>query len=684
GVSELPRIPRPLMAFTLWALVGLLGLLYLRADEAPYWAHVLRSVFRMNAAAFYPYYLSAFVAVLVLIGPAVVLSGAALPLIFHQQRRQLEDLGDLAGRIYSWNTVGSLLGALLGGYALLFWLDLDQIFRLAMATVVVAAGLVSFRTLIPRPGRRTRWTRSARPAFWGIAVPIAALSGIATVFPAWSPEYLSSGLFRHHAALDHTFDGPSVFFRKSGRSKLLFYDDGPTASIAVKQLKLKDGRVHRAIVTNGKSDSAVYIDYVTTGMLALLPAIFAEKAENAFVIGYGTGVTAGELASLASMREVVVAEISPEVIDAAPLFDYANRGASKHEKVRIVRGDAYRTLLRMDGPFDIISAEPSNPWVAGIEMLYSREFLEAARDRLSPGGVHVQWFHVYETDDPTIAMVLRTYTDVFEHVSVWYGKGNDLLLLGFRESDHALDLDRLERRVRRPDIADGLRRCGIDNFAELLAHELLPLGVLHAAALSGEVHTLLHPRLSHRAARAFFVGHGGNIPTTAGLDPSRRGARNSIAGRYRESRGGTLPDDSRTALIREACEYRPAACAALLAHWTDEAPTSRARERLQQEIRAQPQISAAASPALVNSLARLYGETSAPAEDEDGLEAATRASRLFVQYYHHAAPFSRQVLVDLWRRCGEDPKQRERCDKGRARAEKGLGALATNTPEAGA
>ena len=33
----------------------------------------------------------------------------------------------MAGRLYAWNTVGSLLGALLGGYALLFWLDLDHV-----------------------------------------------------------------------------------------------------------------------------------------------------------------------------------------------------------------------------------------------------------------------------------------------------------------------------------------------------------------------------------------------------------------------------------------------------------------------------------------------------------------------------------------------------------------------------
>ena len=93
-------------------------------------------------------------------------------------------------------------------------------------------------------------------------------------------------------------------------------------------------------MTKGKADTAGPDEYATTGMLALLPALFVEKAERAFVIGYGTGVTAGELAELSSIREVFVAEISSGVIDAAPLFDYANRNASKSEKITIVPGDA--------------------------------------------------------------------------------------------------------------------------------------------------------------------------------------------------------------------------------------------------------------------------------------------------------------------------------------------------------
>ena len=71
---------------------------------------------------------------------------------------------------------------------------------------------------------------------------------------------------------------------------------------------------------------------------------------------------------------------------AAPLFDDGNLAASKSPKVKARRGDAYRTLLQTTGQYDVIVSEPSNPWVTGVEMLFSREFLEAARDRLAPGG----------------------------------------------------------------------------------------------------------------------------------------------------------------------------------------------------------------------------------------------------------------------------------------------------------
>src|SRR5439155_840716 len=102
-----------------WVLTLAFAILYFLIETAPYWAHVLRAVFRDYSAAFYPYHLAAFGLMLLVLGPAVLLAGATLPLLFHTLRREFGDLGSQAGRLYSMNTVGSLLGALIGGYALL-------------------------------------------------------------------------------------------------------------------------------------------------------------------------------------------------------------------------------------------------------------------------------------------------------------------------------------------------------------------------------------------------------------------------------------------------------------------------------------------------------------------------------------------------------------------------------------
>jgi hypothetical protein len=340
----------------------------------------------------------------------------------------------------------------------------------------------------------------------------------------------------------------------------------------------------------------------------------------------------------------------------------------------MVRSDAYRALLRSEGSFDVIASEPSNPWVTGVEMLFSREFLEAARDRLTPGGVFAQWFHTYETDAETVAMVLRTYASVFEHVAVWYAMGPDLILLGLPDPQSALDLERLAARVRRPDFAAALRRCGMRGLLELLAHELLPVGVIDAESLPGELHTLLHPRLSHLAARAFFSGGRGALPLTATPAAARRGAANSLLRRLSARRGGRLPEEARRRLVTEVCEHRGNECLTLLAHWAHEVPDSPARSEFVAKIRERPAAAARTKLALLEPLSRLYG-TALEVESKQVLSAAKRATQHFSTYYHHAAPFSRELLAGLWRRCGFDPSQQLRCLEARADAERTLGKL---------
>jgi spermidine synthase len=654
-VSALPRIPGVLIVGSQWALVFLLFPLYLAVADVTYWAHVIRILFHSLDPAFWVYQLAVFGALLAVLAVPIGLSGALLPLLFHELRREVRDLGAVAGRLYAWNTVGSLLGALLGGYVLLLWLDLHHVFRAAMTALALGAGVLTVLVL------------RAPPLALGIFVLPSTLAAI-WLLPAWPPERLAAGLFRQRQEVPNSLRGPDELFAARAATKVLFYDDDPTSSVAVTETR--ENRANRSISVNGKSDGALVADYPTMALSALVPALMAERNERCFVIGLGTGVTTGELAALEDTREVEVAEISRAVIAASPLFDHGNLAASKSPKVRVRRGDAYRTLLGSTDRYDVIVSEPSNPWVTGVEMLYSREFLEAARSRLAPGGVYGQWFHLYESDAEVVELVLRTYASVFPHVSVWFALGPDLLLLGFDRPDRALDVAALADRFRRADFAAGFARVGIESFPQLLAHELLPLGTLHAAELPGELHTLRHPILSYRAARAFFLGHPADLPALVGPAPARVGERNSLLRRL-AGEGGPLPEEMIEAAARESCRFkRLEQCATFLARWRFDHPQSPRLEATLEELRADGEAGRSLRPARIAGLVALFEGRIRPSPEGVPRPRAERLTRRYLRYYHHAVPFDRAKIEAVWSRC-----RGETCAEARRRAEERLGPL---------
>ena len=420
------------------------------------------------------------------------------------------------------------------------------------------------------------------------------------------------------------------------------------------------------IATNGKSDGNTPADDSTMVLAALLPALLAEESRRAFVIGWGTGITVGELAALLDTEEVVVAEISHGVMEAAPLFESHNRNALASEKTRVVRRDAYRALLRSEGRFDVIVSEPSNPWTTGVEMLYSLEFLRAARERLSPGGVYAQWFHTYETDDETVALVLRTYREAFEEVAVWRARPTDLLLLGFADGSRIPDLDRLEERFARPDLRGQLAALGITSLPQLFAHELLPRGVLAELELPGPLHTILHPILSDRAARAFYRRAVGRPPAGLSRVAAGAGARNAWLARYRAARG--LSDRERRAVVEEVCRLDLSHCATFFAAWQHESPASPELASALARARSNERTAPAVAAGFLERLAALYG-ADATAGIPASFELARDLGRIYEKYYHHALPFPAGSLHAAWERCAA---RDERCARELERV-RGLG-----------
>ncbi len=105
---------------------------------------------------------------------------------------------------------------------------------------------------------------------------------------------MSSGVFRIR---ETRFDSELMALRKE-HIKILFYEDGPDATVSVEQV---DGIVAPAelgLRINGKPDAGTLLDLSNQLLLAHLPLLAKPDAKDVFVLGFGSGMTAGAVLAL--------------------------------------------------------------------------------------------------------------------------------------------------------------------------------------------------------------------------------------------------------------------------------------------------------------------------------------------------------------------------------------------------
>jgi spermidine synthase len=118
--------------------------------------------------------------------------------------------------------------------------------------------------------------------------------------------------------------------------------------------------------------------------------------------------------------------------------------------VRVLHEDGRNALLVSTDRYDVIGIEITSIWFAGAANLYSREFYEIARSRLSPGGVLQQWIQMHHIRQRDLASVLATVRSVFAHV-VLYAHGNQGILVA---AEHPLVFspERARQLEQRPEV----------------------------------------------------------------------------------------------------------------------------------------------------------------------------------------------------------------------------------------
>ena len=155
--------------------------------------------------------------------------------------------------------------------------------------------------------------------------------------------------------------------------------------------------------------------------------------------------------------------------------------------------------------YDVIVSEPSNPWFASVGSVFSREFYELAKKRLKPGGIMVQWFHVYEMHDGIVEMVLRTFGSSFPVMEIWETNEGDIILLG---SDRPWDMSlaSLRRSYGLESVRKDLESIGLATPAALMARLFASQRTAGLIAGPGAIQTDGFPVLEYEAPVAFFIG----------------------------------------------------------------------------------------------------------------------------------------------------------------------------------
>ena len=416
----------------------------------------------------------------VVVWPASVVSGFQFPLLVALLGRGASKLGRHVAHAYALNTLGAIAGSLAGGFGLLpaltapgawklvvFLLAALALTALAMARRASNAGLPDEAAETAQVSRPEPNFEAGRPGLFsslGVlgTITMSAAGMLFTLGP--TAVWRHSGVGVGRSGLDAKTLNATRQVENKWRRIMVWQAEGVESSVAIMA-------AHGAsFIVNGKSDGNVRTDAGTQVMGGLIGAALHGNVRRACVIGLGTGCTAGWLGKLPEVERVDVMELEPAILHVARVCELANQHVLDNPKCRVLLGDAREMLLNGHEKYDLVFSEPSNPYRAGIASLFTTEFYQAARARLNPGGLFLQWVQGYEVDGEAIRMALATMGGVFAHVEIWITQPGDLLLVASAEP-RAWDLAALRARLIQEPFATAMRRIwGVDTAEGMLAH----------------------------------------------------------------------------------------------------------------------------------------------------------------------------------------------------------------------
>jgi len=340
------------------------------------------------------------------------LMGTTLPLIMKTYSAEITAIGKDVGKLDASNSIGAFFGTLAAGFLFIPLLGIHNGI-LVTASINVLLGIV---ILVTKKYLNLKY----------VSIIIIITVPLLILYPSYDEEYLAGSIF-----LTGRYPSIESYGNVMESQDVLFHKESMYQNVMVTEFD--DGS--RTLRLDGKSqcDTA---DTSVKGLINMgyLPFSLYSKnyglPQTALNIGLGCGITSYVLSN--NLKTTTV-EIDSAIVDANVFF----YDSIDHT---LIIDDGRNWLLRNNDKFDLITSEPTEPWMAWS--LYTKEHFEVLSHSVTENGLVAQWIPVYELyNDDNLLIMYNTFHSVFPYVYVYAmepGESSQLIFIG---SKHELTVE---------------------------------------------------------------------------------------------------------------------------------------------------------------------------------------------------------------------------------------------------
>ena len=411
---------------------------------------------------------SEFVPAFLLMIIPTTLMGMTFPLISRIYTRSLSKLGRRIGEINSLDTAGPVFGSFAGGFLFIPWFGMQKsILALSLLSIGMGGIVIYFN---PHAQKKLKWAL------------ISLLAVIMVVSTVFIPRDLN-------------------FWRK-GRipgERLLYYREDAAATVVVREYP-QGGRLNRVMEVDGTDVAGTdYMLRSTQKLQGHVPLLIHKDPQKVLIVGFGSGGTTWAV-SQHNVKRIDAVELVPSVVEgAAKYFAEVNHEVLDDPRLNIKIGDGRNFVLTTQEKYDVILTESIHPIYAGNGNLYSREYFELCKQKLTQNGVMSVWIPLWALPEQHFKMIIETFREIFPHSTLWYVANclnRQVYLIGGKDK-LKIDFQSLQTRMSHKNINQDLQQIGLEDTFLLTSSFIMGGDSLERYAKGARVNSDNYPFLEY-------------------------------------------------------------------------------------------------------------------------------------------------------------------------------------------